>query len=46
MVVYYQSLLSQFKGIKGLINNGLSETEQLLIDIEIEDYNNSINYPD
>jgi hypothetical protein len=46
MIVYYQSFLSQFKGIKGLINNKLSETEQLLIDMEIKDYNNSINYPD
>ena len=46
MVVYYQSFLSQFEGIKGLINNRLSETEQLLMDMEIEDYNNPIDYPD
>jgi hypothetical protein len=44
--MYYQSFLSQFKGVKGLINNGLSKTKQLLIDIEIEDYNNPTNYPD
>ena len=35
MVIYYQSFLSQFKGIKGLIDNGLSETEQLFIKIEL-----------
>ena len=45
MVAYYQSFLSQFKGVKGLTNNKLSETEQLLIDMEIEDYNNPTNYP-
>ena len=43
--MYYQSFLSQFKGVKGLINNGLSETEQLLMDIEIKDYDNPANYP-
>ena len=43
--MYYQSFLSQFKGVKGLINNKLSKTKQLLIDIEIEDYNNPANYP-
>ena len=41
----YQSFLSQFKGVKGLIDNGLSETKQLFMDIEIEDYNNFANYP-
>ena len=46
MVVYYQSFLSQFKGIKGLIDNRLSKTEQLLINIEIKDYNKPANYPD
>ena len=45
MVVYYQSFLSQFKGIKGLTDNRLNKTKQLLIDIEIKDYNNPINYP-
>ena len=45
MVVYYQNFLSQFKGVNGLINNGLSKTKQLLIDMEIEDYNNPTNYP-
>ena len=45
MVIYYQSFLSQFKGVKGLIDNGLSETKQLFIDIEIKDYNNFANYP-
>ena len=45
MVIYYQSFLSQFKGVKGFIDNGLSKTKQLLIDIEIKDYNNSANYP-
>jgi hypothetical protein len=44
--VYYQSFLSQFKGVKGLINNRLSKTKQLLIDMEIEDYNNPADYPD
>ena len=43
--MYYQSFLSQFKGIEGLIDNRLSETEQLLIDIEIKDYNNPVDYP-
>ena len=43
--MYYQSFLSQFKGVKGLIDNKLSKTEQLLIDIKIEDYNNPANYP-
>jgi hypothetical protein len=42
--MYYQSFLSQFKGVKGLIDNGLSKTKQLLIDIEIKDYNNLANY--
>ena len=42
--MYYQNFLSQFKGVKGLIDNGLSETKQLLIDIEIKDYNNPTNY--
>ena len=46
MVVYYQSFLSQFKGIKGLTDDGLSETKQLLIDMEIKNYNNPTNYPD
>ena len=45
MVVYYQSFLSQFKGVKGLIDNRLSKTEQLFIDIEIKNYNNPTNYP-
>ena len=45
MVVYYQSFLSQFKGVKGLIDNGLSKTKQLFTDIEIKDYNNPTNYP-
>ena len=45
MVIYYQSFLSQFKGVKGLIDNGLSETKQLLINMEIKDYNNFTNYP-
>ena len=43
--MYYQSFLSQFEGVKRLINNKLSETKQLFIDIEIEDYNNPTNYP-
>jgi hypothetical protein len=43
--MYYQSFLSQFKSVEGLINNGLSKTKQLLIDIEIKDYNNFTNYP-
>ena len=45
MVVYYQSFLSQFEGVKGLTDNGLSETKQLLTDIEIKDYNNPTDYP-
>ena len=44
--MYYQSFLSQFKGVKGLINDRLNETEQLFINIEIEDYDNSADYPD
>ena len=43
--MYYQSFLSQFEGVKGLTDNKLSKTKQLLIDIEIEDYNNLTNYP-
>ena len=43
--MYYQSFLSQFKGIKGLTDNKLSKTKQLFINIEIKDYNNSANYP-
>ena len=43
--MYYQSFLNQFKGVKGLINNRLSETKQLFIDMEIEDYNNPADYP-
>ena len=43
--MYYQSFLSQFEGVKRLIDNRLSETKQLLINIEIEDYNNPANYP-
>ena len=46
MVAYYQSFLSQFEGVKGLTDDGLSETEQLLTDMEIEDYNNPTDYPD
>jgi hypothetical protein len=46
MVIYYQSFLSQFKGIKGLIDNGLSKTKQFFKDMEIKDYNNPTNYPD
>ena len=45
MVMYYQSFLSQFEGVKGLINNRLSKTKQLLIDIEIKNYNNFTDYP-
>ena len=44
--MYYQSFLSQFEGVKGLTDNRLSKTEQLFIDIEIKDYNNSADYPD
>ena len=43
--MYYQSFLSQFEGIKRLIDNGLSETKQLFTDIEIKDYNNFVDYP-
>ena len=43
--MYYQSFLSQFKGVKGLTDNRLSKTKQLFTDMEIEDYNNPINYP-
>ena len=43
--MYYQSFLSQFKGVKRLTDNRLSETEQLLIDMEIKDYNNPADYP-
>jgi hypothetical protein len=44
--VYYQNFLSQFKGVKGFINNRLSKTKQLLMDMEIKNYNNPANYPD
>ena len=43
--MYYQNFLSQFKGVKGLTDNKLSETKQLLINMEIKDYNNPTNYP-
>ena len=43
--MYYQSFLSQFEGVEGLINNKLSETKQLLTDMKIKDYNNPTNYP-
>jgi hypothetical protein len=43
--MYYQSFLNQFKGIKGLIDNKLSKTKQLLTNMEIKDYNNSADYP-
>ena len=43
--MYYQSFLSQFKSVKGLIDNGLSKTKQLFINMEIEDYDNPANYP-
>jgi hypothetical protein len=43
--MYYQSFLNQFEGVKGFINNKLSETKQLFIDMEIEDYNNPADYP-
>ena len=45
-VAYYQSFLSQFEGVEGLTDDGLSETEQLLTDMEIEDYDNPADYPD
>jgi uncharacterized protein YoxC len=45
MVIYYQSFLSQFKGVKGLTDDKLSKTKQLLIDIKIKDYNNPTDYP-
>jgi hypothetical protein len=44
--MYYQNFLSQFKGVKGLTDNRLSKTKQLLINIEIENYNNPNNYSD
>jgi hypothetical protein len=46
MVVYYQSFLSQFKGIKGLTDNRLSKTKQLFIEIELnkEEEENYKNY--
>ena len=33
--MYYQSFLSQFKSVKGLIDNGLSETKQLFMEMEL-----------
>ena len=42
--MYYQSFLSQFKGVKGLIDNKLNKTKQLFMDMEIENYNNPADY--
>jgi hypothetical protein len=43
-MAYFQSFLVQYKGVKNLKSEA-NKTKQLLIDIEIEDYNNSNNYP-
>ena len=43
--MYYQNFLSQFESIKGFIDNRLSKTKQLVMDIEIKDYNNATDYP-
>ena len=43
--VYFQSFLVQYKGVEDLEGKA-NETEQLLMDMEIEDYNNSTDYSD
>jgi hypothetical protein len=44
-MVYFQSFLVQYKRIF-FFKSKANETEQLLIDMEIKNYNNSANYPD
>ena len=43
-MAYFQSFLIQYKGIKDFKSED-NKAKQLFIDIEIEDYNNSNNYP-
>ena len=42
-MAYFQSFLAQYKGVKDFKDKA-NKTKQLLIDIEIKDYNNSVNY--
>ena len=42
---YFQSFLVQYEGAEDLESEA-NETEQLLMDMEIEDYDNSDDYPD
>jgi hypothetical protein len=44
-MAYFQSFLVQYKGEKDLKSEA-NKTKQLLIDMEIEDYDNPTNYPD
>jgi hypothetical protein len=43
-MAYFQSFLVQYKGEEDFESEA-NETKQLLIDMEIKDYNNSANYP-
>jgi hypothetical protein len=43
-MAYFQNFLIQYKGEEDLKSKA-NEIKQLLIDIEIKDYNNSYNYP-
>ena len=44
-MAYFQSFLVQYEGAEDF-KSKVNKTEQLLINIKIEDYNNSNNYPD
>ena len=44
-MAYFYSFLVQYKGVEDFKSKA-NKTKQLLIDIEIKDYNNSIDYPD
>jgi hypothetical protein len=44
-MAYFQSFLVQYKREEDLKSKA-NETKQLLIDMEIENYDNSTNYPD
>jgi hypothetical protein len=43
-IAYFQSFLVQYKGEEDFKSKA-NKTKQLLIDMEIEDYNNSTDYP-
>jgi len=42
-MAYFQSFLVQYEGVKDFEGEA-NETKQFLMDIEIEDYNNSTDY--